>query len=97
MQGTWLEYTVPMTLKLNGLAERMNGTIMEGVQSILLHAKLPKMFWAKALMTTTYVINRSPLVLLNDHIPQRVWSRQNISYQHLRVFEYLTYVHVAKD
>ena len=59
-KGIQLEFTVLKTPELNGLAERMNQTLMERVWSMLAHAKLPKTFWAEALSTTTYVINRSP-------------------------------------
>mgnify|MGYP007076058389 CR=1 FL=1 len=48
-------------------------------------------------MTVVYVINRSPSVPLDDDIPQRVWSRKEVSYKHLRVFGYPPYVHIAKD
>ena len=78
-----LEFTVPKTPELNGLAERMNRTMMERVRSMLAHAKLPKTFWAEVLSTATYVINRSPSVPLDGdtkvrskdqamHIP-RIW------------------------
>ena len=55
--------------ELNGLAERMNRTIMERVRSMLALAKLPKKFWAEALSTATYVINRSPSVPLEGDMP----------------------------
>ena len=77
---------MPKTPELNGLAERMNQTIMERVRSMLTHAKLSKTFWAGALSTATYVINRSPSVPLDE-----------VSYRHLKVFGCLVYVHVAKD
>ena len=48
-------------------------------------------------MTATYVINRSPSVPLEGDIPQRVWSGKEVSYRHLRVFDCLAYVHIAKD
>ena len=66
-------------------------------QSMLAHAKLSKTFWAEALTTTTYVINRSPLAPLDGDVPQRVWTCKDISYRHLKVFDCLSYVHVAKD
>ena len=66
-----LEFTVPKTPELNGLAERMNRTIMERVRSMLAHAKLPKTFWVEALSTTTYMINRSPSVPLDEDTPQK--------------------------
>ena len=96
-KGIRLEYTVLKTPDLNGLPERMNRTIMERVRSMLAHAKLSKKFWAEALMTMTYVINKSPSTPLDGDVPQRVWTRKDVSYRHLKVFNYLTYVHVAKD
>ena len=60
-------------------------------------AKLPKTFYAEALMTVAYVIYQSPSVPLDGDIPQRVWSGKDVSYRHLRVFGCLAYVHVAKD
>ena len=64
---------------------------------MLAHAKLPKTFWAEALMMTAYVINRSPSIPLDGDISYRVWSGKDVSYRHLRVFGCLAYVHVAKD
>ena len=68
-KGIRLEFTMPKMPELNGLAERMNQTIMERVQSMLAHAKLPQKFWAEVLTTTIYVINRSPSVPLGGDSP----------------------------
>ena len=83
---------MPKTSELNGLAKRMNRTIMERVWSMLAHAKLPKTFCTEALSTTTYVINRSPSVPLDGDTPQKVWTSKEVSYQHLKVFGCLAYV-----
>ena len=48
-------------------------------------------------MAIVYLINMSSSVPLKDDIPQRVWIGKDVSYQHLKVFECLTYMHVAKD
>ena len=48
-------------------------------------------------MTVVYLINMSPSVPLNGDVPQRVWIGRNVSYQQLRVFRCLAYMHVAKD
>ena len=96
-KGIRLEYTVPKTSELNGLAERMNRTIMERVWSMLAHAKMSKTFWVEALTIATYVINRSPSAPLDGDVPLRVWTFKEISYRHVKVFGCLAYVHVAKD
>ena len=46
--------------------------LMERLRSMLAHAKLPKMFWAEALMPATYVIYRSPSTPLDEDTLQRV-------------------------
>ena len=60
---------------------------------MLAHAKLPKKFWAEALSTATYVINRSPSVPLDGDTLQKVWTGKEVSYRHLKVFGCLAYVH----
>ena len=64
---------------------------------MLSHAKLLKSYWTEAMLTVVYLINRSPSVPLKVDVPQRVWTGRNVSYQHLRVFRCLAYMHVAKD
>ena len=53
-------YTVPKTPELNGMAKRMNRTVMERVRCMLACVKLLKTYWAEALKMTAYVIKRSP-------------------------------------
>ena len=65
---------------MNGLAERMNQTIMERVRSMLSHAKLPKIYGVEAMYTAVYLINCSPLVPLKGDVPQRVWIGKDVSY-----------------
>ena len=64
---------------------------------MLAHAKLSKKFWAEELTTATYVINRSPSTPLDGDVPRRVWTGKDVSYEHLKVFGYLSYMHVTKD
>ena len=51
------ERTVPRTPQHNGVAERMNRTIVEKVRSMISMAKLPKPFWGEAVRATCYLIN----------------------------------------
>ena len=70
---------VPGTPQHNGVAERINRTIIEKVRCMLRMAKLPKPFWGEAVQTAYYLINRSLVVPLGFDIP-------DISYSHLKVF-----------
>jgi hypothetical protein len=87
----------PKTPQLNGLAERMNRTLVERVRCLLSHAGLPKSFWGEALNTAVHVINLTPCVPLSFNVPDRVWSGKDVSYRHLRVFGCKAFVHIPKD
>lgn len=96
-QGIRHQKTPPKTPQLNGLAERMNRTLVERVRCMLSEAKLPNFFWAEAVNTVAYVINQSPAVSLDGDVPDRVWFAKDVSYDHLKVFGCKAYVHVPKD
>ena len=91
------EKTVPGTPQHNGVAERMNRTIMERVRSMLRMANLPKSFWGEAVCTAVYLINRLPSVPLDFDIPEKVWKGRDISYSHLRVFGCKAFMHIQKE
>ena len=89
------ERTVPGTPQQNGVAERMNRTLTERARSMRLHAGLPKQFWAEAVSTAAYLINRGPSVPLEHKIPEEVWSGKEIKLSHLKVFGCVAYVHIS--
>ncbi|RDX68336.1 hypothetical protein CR513_52691, partial [Mucuna pruriens] len=75
----------------------MNKILIERVRCILSEAKFPKHFWGKTLYTTMHVINLSPVVALNTEVLDKIWFDKYVKYDHLRVFDCKTFVHVAKD
>ncbi|WVZ13024.1 hypothetical protein V8G54_017554 [Vigna mungo] len=89
--------TVVGTPQQNGLAERMNRTILERVRCMLLGSGLSKAFWGEAANTVVYLINRSPSSALNFKTPMEVWSGRPADYSHLRVFSSLAFAHVRGD
>ncbi|RDX88391.1 hypothetical protein CR513_30021, partial [Mucuna pruriens] len=76
------EKTPPKTPQLNGLAERMNRTLIER---------------GEALYTTVHVINLNPTVALNTEVPNKIWFGKDVKYDHLRIFDCKAFVHVPKD
>ncbi|OMO59210.1 Integrase, catalytic core [Corchorus capsularis] len=91
------ELTEPGTPQHNGVAERMNRTIVERVRCMLRMAKLPKAFWGEAVKVACYLINRSPSAPLGFDIPKKVWLGKDPSYAHLKVFGCKTFLHVLKE
>ena len=60
------------TPQQNGLAKRMDRTILDKVRCMLTESSLSKRFWAEATNTTVYLINRSPSSALNFKTPMHV-------------------------
>uniref|UniRef100_A0A2N9FSS1 Retrovirus-related Pol polyprotein from transposon TNT 1-94 n=1 Tax=Fagus sylvatica TaxID=28930 RepID=A0A2N9FSS1_FAGSY len=79
--GIRMEKTIPRTPQQNGVAERMNRTLNERARSMRLHAGLPETFWADAVNTAAYLINRGPSVPLEFRIPEEVWSGKEVMYK----------------
>eukprot|EP00253_Pinus_taeda_P024014 PITA_24014 len=75
----------------------MNKTLMERARSMLSGAGLGQEFWAEAVDTACYFVNRSPSSALEDKTPQEVWTGKKPSLSHLRVFGCDAYVHVPKE
>jgi len=86
-----------LLLKLNGLAEKMNKTVIKRVRCMLSEAELPKHFWGEALYIVVHVINLSLAVALNGEVPDKIWFVKNVRYVHLPVFGCKAYEHVPKD
>ena len=60
----------------NRIVERMNRTLNERARSMRIQCGLPKTFWADAVSTTAYLINRGQSVPLGFKNPEEVWTRK---------------------
>nr|GEW29934.1 hypothetical protein [Tanacetum cinerariifolium] len=58
-KGIKREFNVARTPQQNGVAERRNRTLIEAARTMLVHSKLPTTFWAEAVNTACYVLNRA--------------------------------------
>ena len=56
--GFTVERTAPYTPEQNGIAERMNRTILEKTRAMLRHSGLPLTMWTHAAQTAAYLRNR---------------------------------------
>ena len=89
--------TIPGTPEQNGVAERMNRTLNERGRCMRIQSGLPKVFWADAINTAAYLINRGPSVPLGYQLPEEVWSGKEVNLSHLRVFGCVSYVLIDSD
>ena len=95
--GIQHELTVPKTPQQNGVAERMNRTLVESIRSMLADSQLPKRFWAEALSTAAYLRNRCPTNAVKGKTPYEAWTGNKPNVGHLRIFGCDAYAHIPKD
>ncbi|GKB50637.1 putative ribonuclease H-like domain-containing protein, partial [Tanacetum coccineum] len=59
LKGIKREYSNARTPQQNGVAERKNRTLIEAARTMLADSFLPNTFWAEAVSTACYVLNRN--------------------------------------
>ena len=97
-KGIVQDPTVPYSPHQNGVAERLNRTLVELVRSMLHHKSLPKHFWAEALAVAVYVRNRvTSRGLPGNTTPFEVWNSSKPNLSHLRVFGSKCWYTVPKE
>lgn len=59
-------------------------------------SKLDKSMWSESVLAATYIINRSPTLILDDKIPSELWTNFRPNISNLRVFGSTAYFHKPK-
>ncbi|KAH9752632.1 hypothetical protein KPL71_014771 [Citrus sinensis] len=94
-EGIKRYFMVRHTPQQNGVAERMNRTLLEKVRCILSNAGLDKKFWAEAVSYASHLINRVPSTVIRGKTPMEMWSGKHAQdYDFLRIFRCPAYYHV---
>ncbi|KAI5344111.1 hypothetical protein L3X38_011988 [Prunus dulcis] len=95
--GIERQLTTPYTPQQNGVAERKNRTIVEMAKCLMLEKKIPFDFWAEAVNTSVYILNRCPTKALSKKTPFEAYGGRKPGIKHLKVFGSLCYAHVPKQ
>jgi hypothetical protein len=84
-QGTLHQTTTLHSSSQNGIAERLNRTLLDHVHTMLFDSKLPKTLWPYSVAYACYLKNRSPTCALDGKTPHEMFfnSRPNISSIHI--------------
>lgn len=94
--GVIHQLTAPHTPEQNGVAERMNRTIVEKARCLLFDADISMKAWAEACNMAVYIRNRVPTSSLNFKSPQEVWSGEKVNVSKMKLFGCDAMVHVPK-
>ena len=94
-EGVRHELTIPKTPEQNGVAERMNRTLIEMTRAMIY--EMPHKFWAEAVNTAVYLKNRSPTAAIPGMTPYEALKGEKPDVSDLKSFGCDCYVHVPKD
>jgi hypothetical protein len=93
-------YSAPYNLQQNGVVERHNQTVVGMARALLKQRRMLAVFWGEAVVTTVYILNRSPTKTLNGMTPYEAWHGRKPSVSHLWVFGCLAFTkelgHIGK-
>lgn len=84
--GIERRWTVARTPQQNGVAERMNRTLLDMARCLMLQSGLPSTFWAEAVATACHIRNRCPSSSLSGVTPYEKWTGELPNLNHLRSF-----------
>ncbi len=85
-QGIELQTTAPYSPSQNGVAERMNRTLVELARAMLIAAKLPEFLWELAISHAAYLRNRAYTTAAPGATPYERWQGKKPNVSHLREF-----------
>eukprot|EP00253_Pinus_taeda_P017465 PITA_17465 len=89
--------TTVYTPQQNGVAERMNKTLLERARSMLSNAGLQKELWTEAVATACYVINRSPLMAIDCKILQELDVDSRLKQDDVSDFQHIQFDSISND
>lgn len=84
-QGIERHRTAKNTSQQNGVAKRMDRTLLERVRRIQVTSRLPIGFQEEVLYTATYLVNKSPSSVIEFKCPEEMWTSRKPNLSHLRV------------
>jgi len=85
-------FSAPRTPHQNGVVERKNRALEQIARTLLNETNLPKYFWADAINTVCYVMNRVLIRPILKKTPYELFKGRKPNIYHLRVFGYKCFI-----
>ncbi len=97
MHGIQRQFTCRYTPQQNGVVERNNMHIAKVVRALMDDKSMPHHYWAEAVATAVYIMNRTPTSTMHGMTPEEKYSGRKPDLSHLKVFGCIAYVHVPDE
>ncbi|GAB2299566.1 hypothetical protein Dimus_038569 [Dionaea muscipula] len=91
--GVVHNFSTPRTPQQNGVVERKNRTLEDMARTMLIASNLPKYFWAEAVSTACYIINRVMIRPILKKTPYELFKGRKPNITHFRTFGSKCFVH----
>lgn len=95
--GIQHQRTVSFNPEQNGRAEREIRTLIEAARTMIHSKKLSLKYWAEAVNTAVYVLNRTGPSSIKGKTPYELWFKTKPVISHLRCFGSEVYTYVPKE
>ena len=96
-QGIEHTFSAPRTPQQNGVVERKNRTLQEMARTILHENNLPNYFWAEAVNSSCYILNRVLIRSSLDKTPYELWKNKKPNISYFKVFGSKCFILNTKD
>lgn len=90
-KGIKRRYSSPYTPEQNGAAEIINRVLLNKVRALLINSNLPKNLWGEAILTATYLYNRTPSSSIGFKTPYELKYKELPDLDNIRIFGSLVY------
>jgi hypothetical protein len=97
MHGIQRQFTCKYTPQQNGIVERKNRHIAEVALALMADKSMPHHYWAEAITTVVYIMNRTPTVTVHGMTLKEKYSGRKPDLSHLKMFGCITYVHLPHE
>ena len=79
------------------MVERKNRHIAEVARAMMNEKELPHYFWAEAVATAAYIMNRTPTTAVHGVTPEHKFTGRCPDLSHLKVFGCVSYMHIPVE
>jgi transposase InsO family protein len=94
--GIQFEYTTAYSPEQNGVSERLNRSLISVARAMLIGAELPIRLWGEAVLTASYLRNRTPIGP-EGKTPEEAYSGRKPDIGHLRAYGCVAYTHIPRE
>ncbi|KAG8478890.1 hypothetical protein CXB51_028743 [Gossypium anomalum] len=95
--GIHYQLTTVYTPQQNRVCERKNKSVLDMARCLLFESKLPSKFWAEAVNTLVYMLNKLSTNAVKEKTPFEAWYDLKPTVSHLKVFGCIYYTLIPAE